>query len=200
MHTTIAAAALATTALLALPGAASAEGLPGLRGPDHVGITVPDLEEAVTFFTEVIGCEAYYPLGPFADPSGTWMQDHLNFHPRAEIPAMRLVRCASGANLEVFQYAAPDQATTPPRNSDIGGHHVAFYVDDMEAAVAHLAANDVEVLGAPTTMTDGPSAGETWVYFLAPWGLQLELVSYPQGKAYEAAFEGRLWDPRNPSN
>ena len=52
-------------------------------------------------------------------------------------------------------------------------------------------------LGDPTTMTEGPSAGETWVYFLAPWGMQLELVSYPDGKAYEGAFDGRLWDPRS---
>ena len=40
------------------------------------------------------------------------------------------------------------------------------------------------VLGEPTCMTEGPTAGESWVYFLAPWGMQLELVSYPQGKAY----------------
>lgn len=41
-------------------------GLPGLRGADHIGFTVPDLEQAVQFFVEVIGCEAFYPLGPFA--------------------------------------------------------------------------------------------------------------------------------------
>jgi catechol 2,3-dioxygenase-like lactoylglutathione lyase family enzyme len=31
-------------------------GLPGLRGTDHIGLTVPDLEQAITFFTDVIGC------------------------------------------------------------------------------------------------------------------------------------------------
>ncbi len=29
------------------------------------------------------------------------------------------------------------------------------------------------------------SAGQRWRYFLAPWGMQFELVSYPGGKAYE---------------
>ena len=29
------------------------------------------------------------------------------------------------------------------------------------------------------------SAGQRWLYFLAPWGMQFELVSYPGGKAYE---------------
>jgi catechol 2,3-dioxygenase-like lactoylglutathione lyase family enzyme len=190
--------ALAAALFAASP--AFADGLPGMRGPDHFGLTAPDLEEAVGFFTEVLGCEAFYPLGPFGDREGTWMQDHLDVHPRATIPAMRLVRCGSGANLEIFEYESPDQNRRGPRNSDIGGHHIAFYTDDMAGAVAHLEANGVEVLGAPTEMTGGPSMGETWVYFLAPWGMQLELVSYPNGKAYEADYQGRLWDPRNPAN
>jgi hypothetical protein len=37
------------------------------------------------------------------------------------------------------------------------------------------------------------------MYFLAPWGMQLELVSYPKGKAYEKDFKGRLWNPANPA-
>jgi len=31
--------------------------LPGLRRLDHIGITVPDLHEATTFFVDVLGCE-----------------------------------------------------------------------------------------------------------------------------------------------
>ena len=98
---------------------------------------------------------------------------------------------------EIFQYTAPDQDSEQPRNSDIGGHHLAFYTTDMDGAVAYLQDKGITVLGAPTTMSEGPSAGETWVYFLAPWGMQLELVSYPDGKAYEADFDARLWDPRS---
>ena len=175
-------------------------GIPGLRGGDHIGFTVPDLDQAVTFFRDVIGCEVFYPLGPFADPEGTWMADHLNVHPRAEIPAIRLLRCGHGLNLEIFQYSAPDQATIGPKNSDVGGHHIAFYVDDMAAAVAYLRGHDVEILGEPTVMAEGPSAGETWVYFLAPWGMQLELVSYPDGKAYESDTDSRLWSAVAPAD
>jgi catechol 2,3-dioxygenase-like lactoylglutathione lyase family enzyme len=184
-------------ALAATTTAAGAEGLPGMRGPDHVGFTVPDLGAAVAFFRDTIGCAEFYPLGPFSGGESTWMADHLNVDARATIPDMRLMRCGNGANLEIFQYTAPEQDMTPPRNSDIGGHHLAFYVDDMAAAVAHLRGAGVKVLGEPTTMTEGPSAGETWVYFLAPWGMQLELVSYPGGKAYETDTADRLWDPRS---
>ena len=45
-------------------------------------------------------------------------------------------------------------------------------------------------------MTEGPTEGESWVYFMAPWGMQLELVSYPQGKAYAKHSSVTLFDPR----
>lgn len=49
-------------------------------------------------------------------------------------------------------------------------------------------------------MIAGPSAGETWCYFRTPWGLYMELVTYPKGKGYEKDFGGRkLWDPRAPA-
>ncbi|MEO1678735.1 MAG: VOC family protein [Pseudomonadota bacterium] len=193
MRTLIASVALATLAASPL----AAQGLPGMTGIDHVGFTVPDVAAATEFFTETMGCAAFYPLGPFSGGESTWMQDHLNVDPKAEIPTMRLVRCGNGANFEIFEYTAPEQADMPPRNSDVGGHHIAFYTTDMDGAVAYLRDKGLVVLGDPTTMTDGPSAGETWVYFLAPWGMQLELVSYPDGKAYESDFDTRLWDPRS---
>ena len=188
---------IASIAMAAMAGPAAAQGLPGMTGTDHVGFTVPSVADATGFFVDVMGCEAFYPLGPFSGGDSTWMADHLNVNAKAEIPTMRLVRCGNGANFEIFEYTAPDQNTTQPRNSDIGGHHIAFYTTDMDGAVSYLKDNGLTVLGDPTTMTEGPSAGETWVYFLAPWGMQLELVSYPQGKAYEADFDTRLWDPRS---
>ncbi|HXV07622.1 MAG TPA: VOC family protein [Burkholderiales bacterium] len=189
---------LFATLALCAPMGALAAGLPGLRGSDHLGITVPKLDQAVDFFVNVIGCEAFYKMGPFkADDD--WMQVHLDVNPRAEIPSMRLVRCGYGVNLEIFEYSVPEQSKAPPKNSDIGGHHLAFYVDDMAKAVAHLKANGVKVLGEPTVMGGGPTAGETWVYFMAPWGMQLELVSYPKGKAYEKEYKSRLWSATNPA-
>jgi len=158
-------------------------GLPGLRRLDHVGFTVPDLDEATRFLVDVLGCEYLYSLGPFGD-DGDWMSEHLGVHPSATIPENRFFRCGGHAIFEVFQYTAPDQRSRVPRNSDIGGHHIALYVDDLDAAVDHLKANKVTVLGAPTA-SGGPHEGQRWVYFLAPWGMQFELVSYPDGKAFD---------------
>ena len=173
-------------------------GMPGLRGTDHIGITVPDLEQATDFFVNVIGCEQFFDLGPIR-AEGDWMAAHLNVHPRAAVRKLRFFRCMNGSNYEVFEYEAPEQARTVPRNSDVGGHHLALYVDDVPVAVAHLKAHGIRVLGEPTFRSTGPNGGQTWVYFLSPWGMQFELVSFPEGKGYERDTPRRLWDVRESS-
>ena len=159
-------------------------GLPGLTGVDHIGFTVPDLDHAHHFLTEVLGCEYMYTLGPYRHDDSDWMREHLNVDPRAVMQQLHFYRCGGRAIFEVFQYAAPDQRREQPRNSDYGGHHVAFYVDDLDAAVKYLRDQGVQLMGEPTA-SSGPSLGQRWVYFLAPWGMQFELVSYPDGKAFD---------------
>lgn len=164
--------------------------LPGLRRIDHVGFTVPDLEQAHRFLVDVLGCEYLYSLGPFSHPDegDDWMTRHLAVHPDTVMVENRWFRLAGQTLFEVFHYSAPDQQTQPPRNSDVGGHHVALYVDDLDAAVNHLRTAGVEVLDGPTA-SRGPAEGNRWIYFRSPWGMQFELVSAPGGKR---------WDRENP--
>lgn len=174
--------------------------IPGIRGMEHIGFTVPDINEACDFLENVLGAKTLYTAAKdFRHDEDDWMEEHLRVHPRAVIREFRYLRLGNGTNLEVFEYEAPDQATTPPLNSDIGGHHLAFYVDDMDEAIAYLRANNVEVLGEPTSYTDGPNLGLTWCYFMAPWGMQMEVVSAPNGTTYdnEAKESGltRLFHP-----
>ena len=170
--------------------------IPGLRGADHLGFTVPDLDEADRFLVDVLGCERFYDLGPYVHDDD-WMQTHLAVHPRSVMRRLRLYRCGAGLNLEVIEYDAADGQRPQPRNSDIGGHHVALYVDDLDAAVAHLRDHGVHLLGGPTA-SQNASAGQRWIYFTAPWGMQFELVSFPEGKAYEETADRRLWHPATP--
>ncbi|GAA2045859.1 VOC family protein [Agromyces tropicus] len=172
--------------------------IPGLRGIDHVGINVPDLDEAERFLVGVLGAVHAYTLGAKRDDDGEWMHEHLGVHPRTVISEIRFYRLGTGTNLEVFKYVPAEDAAPPPRNSDDGGHHLALYVDDLDAAVAHLRAHGVETMGAPTSSRQAAD-GQRWVYFRAPWGLQFELVSFPGGKAYERDAAVRLWHPAEPT-
>jgi catechol 2,3-dioxygenase-like lactoylglutathione lyase family enzyme len=158
---------------------------------------VPDIDEAVAWFEDVMGCSAPLSFGPFSDPEGTFMQDLLDVHPRAVIRQITLLRCGRSANIELFEYEAPDQNRTFPKNSDWAGHHVAFYVTDIHAAVAYMESRGVEKLLGPLPVTEGPAAGQTINYFRTPFGTYLELISYPHGMAYEETAETKLWDPRD---
>ena len=186
-------------ALLLMPGLALAGPMPGMRGINHIGLTVPDLAQAETFFSDVLGCRKAMSFGPFRDDKGTFMQDVLDVDPRAVIEQISLMRCGFGSNIELFKYTAPDQKQVTARNSDIGGHHIAFYVDDIDAVAAYLKANNIRTLMGPLPVKEGPAAGQTILYFYAPWGLQLEAISFPQGMAYEKAGGTVLWSNTEPS-
>jgi hypothetical protein len=51
----------------------------------------------------------------------------------------------------------------------------------------------------PLPVDQGPAAGQSIFYFLAPWGLQLEAISYPEGMAYEKEGGPVLWSPKDPA-
>ena len=191
--------ALAAVAVGFLPRLASADSIPGLRGHDHTGITVPDVKAATAFFTDVLGCSHPMSFGPFSDDKGTFMKDVVNVNPRAVIDEISMVRCGYGSNIELFQYQSPDRATTLPKNSDIGGPHIALYVDDIDKAAAYLKSKNVTTMQGPIPVNEGPAAGQSILYFLTPWGMQMELISYPKGMAYEKSAKSVLWMTTDPA-
>lgn len=167
---------------------AAAAAVPGLAGIEHIGLAVPDVEAATAFLCDVIGAETLYDIGPFGEPQ-EWMAHHLAARPGSRIHRMRVVKVANGPVLELIEFV-PRDATPAP-----GGWHVAFYVADMDEALAALKAHAVEILSGPVDMTEGPSAGLTWLYFRAPWGQTLELVSYPGGIAAYRDRRLNVWRP-----
>jgi catechol 2,3-dioxygenase-like lactoylglutathione lyase family enzyme len=168
--------------------------IPGLTGIEHIGLTVPDIDRATGFLAALLGAETLYDIGPFESPDD-WMAGHLATHPRGKIHKIRVLRVANGPVLELFQFVSADRPAPLPAKSDTGWH-IAFYVDDMERAVAALKTHEVAIQSGPVVMTEGPSAGLTWLYFQAPWGQQMELVSYPGGIA---AYRGlrEVWRPHS---
>lgn len=176
-----------------------ADTLPGVKGINHIGLTVPDIAEAEAFFTDVLGCQKATSFGPYRDDTGTFMQDLLDVDPRAVVNQITLMRCGFGSNIELFSYVAPDQQTVRPKNSDIGGHHIAFYVEDIDAAAAYFKDKGIRTLMGPFPVNEGPAAGQAIIYFFAPWGLQMEAISFPTGMAYEKDGGPVLWSNTDPA-
>jgi catechol 2,3-dioxygenase-like lactoylglutathione lyase family enzyme len=169
--------------------------LPTAQNVHHVGLTVPDLDKAVDFFVDAIGCDVLYRKGPFGDSDGQSMERRLDVHPDASA-SLAMLRCGPTMNLELFEWDAPDQDETPTKNSDIGAMHLALQVEEIDAAVTALTdRDDVTMLDGPHTNDDGPTAGLTYVYCRVEWGLYLELLETPDRMPYADDTDERLYGP-----
>ena len=184
---------LTSTAQAQVPGIKSA-------GIDHVGITVPNMREAERFFSEIFGCVAVTKIGPSSMTNSLSNDRKTQVPARAKSMTIKMLRCGHGSNIELFEYEGSKGKTIPPDHEDLGGHHIAFYTDDVEAGVAYLKSKGITVIGEPMTMTSGDTSGETWVHFFAPWGLEMELVGSPKGKAYEKRAPVKLWSAKHPAD
>jgi catechol 2,3-dioxygenase-like lactoylglutathione lyase family enzyme len=169
--------------------------MPGLRAVDHVAYTVPDLDQAVRFFVDHFGAELIFTDGPFVEDSGDGMRRRLDVDPRARC-TIAMIRIGKHHNVELFEYTAPEQRTERPRNSDIGGHHLAFYVDDIDAAHAYVSGiPGVVVQEGPNSVDPAaPVAGQRWFYFQTPWGMQLELTTCA-GEGFYQGLPGAAMAP-----
>ena len=148
---------------------------------DHVSWTVPDLDAAISFYTEAFGASVLYRIGPIdaadipQDAQGRdWMETHIGV--KGARLTLAMLQLAPNLKFQLVQYDKPaDRRQTLPRNCDRGGHHVAMLVEDVDAAAAWLAQRGCEVLET-IAMDAGPLAGKKNVYVRDPWGHQLELV------------------------
>jgi catechol 2,3-dioxygenase-like lactoylglutathione lyase family enzyme len=153
------------------------------RGIHHVGITVPDLERGIEFYTGVLGLELFDPPSP--------VFDHAELGPAVGVPgaALRQVNLACGdAIVELLEYTNPPESSpTPIRADQRGAAHLALHVDDAAAAKAEMEAAGVEFLSEVNVVDDGVLAGWRWVYFRDPFGIVLELVEDAYRDAEAAA-------------
>src|SRR5882757_7751529 len=177
--------------------------IPGLRNVDHIACTVADLDEALGFFVGVLGGELLYRTeSVLADDPPLAAALGVPAQGRMEHAALRM---GPTDTIELTRYRIPGAGRVPPRNSDIGGRHLALHVDDVDAAAAYLAAQPgCTVLGFPETIPEGPIAGDRWVYVRTPLGLHIGLVRMPDGAlpyerdttARRRAAGPRLWSDR----
>lgn len=181
-------------------GFGPAGGVPTFRGFEHVSLTVADLDEATSVFVDVLGAEQFYDLHPVLDRHTSAFGAYANADARAMPSRVRLFRTPY-LNIEVVECPEyPGQNRLWPGMLDIGGWHLAFYVDDVDAALAALGAHDVRVLGGKKPAYDYEAGDQACtVHCLTPFGFYFELVSYPHGRYRAAEFPCPAWHPGLPS-
>ena len=171
----------------------------GVRAIDHVGVTVPTLEEGRRFFSEAFGAVTIFEMETHRDTSQPEVlaeeQAKLGTRPSARWTSTLVLRLGDGASIELFEYEDPERLAAPTP-SDLGIQHFGIYVDDIELACERVVAAGGAVLDGPTLLPSLESGeGNKWVYVTAPWGGIIELCSYPSPQLYEEQTEVRRWRP-----
>ncbi len=164
------------------------KGIVSARHVDHVGITVPDLDAAIQFFENALGAELLWNLGPFDEtPTGVTIN---SIH-------IAMLRLGPNINVELMAFDADEQRRTMPSNIDYGATHIAFFVDDIEAAAKSLKEHGAELLKGPIDAAGDVKKGERIWYFKTPWGAFMEILWRPDHLGYEEKTKSRLFQPHD---
>lgn len=159
-------------------------GLP--RGIDHVGVTVPDLDLAITFLEAALGAVALYRNVTSASPQmGPHTEQVLGLPQGTVVWQMCMMSLGHGPGIELFEMHGPDQRD-PARPCDFGLQHFAVYVDDIHAACARFTKAGGTLLTEPQgqpSLEAGP--GNMFCYGRTPWGMIIELLSTPARERFD---------------
>jgi catechol 2,3-dioxygenase-like lactoylglutathione lyase family enzyme len=150
--------------------------------PYHTGIVVDDLVAAMRMMRDVLGVEWLVPRRvrtPLRGPNGitpreTWMTYSVGGQQQYEL----IEEVAGGLFV--------------PADGSPRLHHVAYWVDDLPAASAHL-----DATGCPLYLTaalDGPVAGMAY-HRGAGRGLYIELLDAARKPQHDAVLRGPRWHP-----
>lgn len=140
----------------------------------HTNLMANDWRKLVQFYTKVFGCEM---AGAERDLSGLWL-DRATGIPNAHIRGVHLRLPgygAEGPTLEIFQYNEMEKRSEKAAANRPGFGHIAFAVDDVEAAVKAVIVEGGHPLGEMVTV-DIPDAGRiVFAYLKDPEGNIIEL-------------------------
>jgi catechol 2,3-dioxygenase-like lactoylglutathione lyase family enzyme len=148
-----------------------------IRGLHHTSRTVANLERSLVFYRDLLG---------FVVVSDEELQgETLELVVGVPGARLRVVELAAGEGplLELIEYLQPRGAPLSESAAlpDVGAHHIALLVDDLDGAHAQLSAAGVRFTTAPQLIAAGIFAGTRTTYCLDPDGLPVELWQSPKG-------------------
>jgi catechol 2,3-dioxygenase-like lactoylglutathione lyase family enzyme len=150
-----------------------------LSSIDHVNLVVADLPRMLAFYRDVLG----FTVTKQVTISGDWIGTTVGLsNVSAEVVYLDL---PAGPRVELIRYLTPDAIHVPgfDQPNGLGLRHLAFKVDDIDAAAAKLRAAGVELFSDVQTVPDSQvkyagGARKRLVYFRDPERNLLELCEY----------------------
>jgi catechol 2,3-dioxygenase-like lactoylglutathione lyase family enzyme len=142
---------------------------------NHTSFTVSDLDRTLAFFRDALGFEVLSKA-----PRSPDMIRQVTGVDGAEV-IIAYVQ-GPGHRVELIEYSGPkDRRKVEVRPCDVGFAHLAFDVEDIEAAIRACEAHDLRPAGAIVSLDRGPNKGARVVYLRDPDGLTIEFIQAPPG-------------------
>ncbi len=173
-------------------------GIPTNMGLDHVGIVVPNAQEAANFLIEVFNAEFDWEVKREPQPSAGergWSKI-FGVHPESYMPHVIMLKCGEQPltqYVEIFEWKSPDHQ--PLTNeygwhkfSDIGNSYISFTVQDIDQVVAHIKKHVLPRWKGTRFIQDPPMQfplrGEicTSTFLVSPWGMWIEITCWSKSK------------------
>jgi lactoylglutathione lyase len=148
----------------------------------HVGMTVSDLDSAVTFFTSVLEMEVVhtqvqdnpYSRALVGEPDARFRVVQLRFLEGPPPPSNHV--------LELIAYDAPRLEPLVLRNPQAGAMHLAILVPEIDPVLNRAREHGATPLSEPVDITAGINAGGRACYLRGPDGITLELLQRPSAR------------------
>jgi catechol 2,3-dioxygenase-like lactoylglutathione lyase family enzyme len=141
-----------------------------VTGTNHTSFTVSNLDRALGLFRDGLGFEVTSRA-----PRDARLTERITGVPGADL-MIAFVR-APGHSIELIEYRAPaEKGRVNARPCDAGFAHIAFNVDDVDAALAAVEPHGVKPLSSPVTIDQGPNKGRRVVYTRDPDGITIEFI------------------------
>jgi len=142
----------------------------------HTNLVARDWRRLARFYVEVFGC---VPVPPERDLSGAWL-DALTAIEQAHLTGIHLLlpgQPAGGVTLEIFSYGRMPARPLPGVNEP-GFGHIAFLVDDVDAALAAVRAAGGGAVGKVSSAEVAGAGTIRVVYARDPEGNVIELQTW----------------------
>jgi lactoylglutathione lyase len=137
----------------------------------HTAINVTNIEKSIRFYGDVLGLK---PLFEPQEASGKDLERTTRL--KGATLLFTMLQVGDGQTLlELLQFVKPKGRPYTRRHCDVGAPHIAFRVDDIDAACRELKRKGIEFYSAPLRIASGPLKGNAFVYFKDPDGITLEL-------------------------
>ena len=172
-----------------------------IRGIEHIGITVTNLDEAEKFFVNALGASVLYRIVPPDEPDkslkGKDMFSKDGFPAEINISGLAMLRLANGCNVELFQ-TQPEAKEYQANPSQPGINHFSLYVDNIKEVGESMKNHGAKMFEGPTDCfaQEEGKGNQTW-FGMTPFGVLIELITLPSALKYDDIASSTRWIPRS---